>query len=171
MAASALRRRGPAALFLALALLCLAATAGALPVGGREAFPLSTLDALREAQAADPRPAVVLITKAWCGACKRLKAELEKGGPDADRLFAALPKLHAAHLADDDEPTGPEWTPDGGYIPRALFLSPTGEVLAEQVWNRSGNPQFKHYYTSTAELAAAVEEVALKWGGRQHEEL
>ena len=46
---------------------------------------------------------------------------------------------------DDEEPQDDKYAPDGGYIPRVLFLDPKGEVHAD-VTNRNGNPKYKYFY-------------------------
>ncbi|ETN85234.1 hypothetical protein NECAME_16850 [Necator americanus] len=54
------------------------------------------------------KPIFFLIHKTWCGACKEL-IELSK-------------KFVMVNVEDDDEPEDDKYAPDGGYIPRILFL-------------------------------------------------
>ena len=48
---------------------------------------------------------------------------------------------------DDEEPTDQVYAPDGGYIPRILFLSHLGEVV-NTLYNEHGNPKYKYFYSS-----------------------
>ena len=48
-------------------------------------------------------------------------------------------------LQDDEEPSDSKFTPDGGYIPRILFLDSNGDVN-QDITNVRGNPKYKYYY-------------------------
>ena len=50
--------------------------------------------------------------------------------------------ISKVNALDDDEPKGSEYTPDGGYIPRILFLNSQGTVMADEI-NQGGNAQYK----------------------------
>ena len=43
---------------------------------------------------------------------------------------------------DDDEPGEDIYKPDGGYIPRVLFINPDGSVM-DDVINEGGNAKYK----------------------------
>jgi len=43
---------------------------------------------------------------------------------------------------DDDEPAEDIYKPDGGYIPRVLFINPDGSVM-DDVINEGGNAKYK----------------------------
>ena len=96
--------------------------------GWGDDFDWRPLPAALAAANATGKPALLLIWKTWCGACKALRP-----------LFAASDELRAAaadfaalvNAADDEEPAGAQYAPDGGYIPRVLFLSPHGDVITE----------------------------------------
>ena len=62
---------------------------------------------------------------------------------------------------DDEEPEGEEFSPDGGYIPRILFLASNGEVKPD-VHNEGGNPKYKYYYSNANQVADAMKS-ALKY--------
>lgn len=57
-----------------------------------------------------------------------------------------MSKLSLEYRQDAEEPSDPMYAPDGGYIPRILFISPDG-VVQEQLKNKSGNPKYKYYYS------------------------
>lgn len=48
---------------------------------------------------------------------------------------------------DDEEPEGSQFQPDGGYIPRILFLNSDGVVQPDLI-NTLGNPQYKFFYSN-----------------------
>ena len=50
--------------------------------------------------------------------------------------------LLQVNTIDDDEPKGDQYTPDGGYIPRILFLDTEGTVMTQHV-NKGGNDKYK----------------------------
>ncbi|CAF93073.1 unnamed protein product, partial [Tetraodon nigroviridis] len=48
---------------------------------------------------------------------------------------------------DEEEPKDDSFSPDGGYIPRILFLDPSGKVHPE-ITNKNGNPNYKYFYSN-----------------------
>ncbi|GAB1288735.1 Protein KTI12 homolog [Apodemus speciosus] len=112
-------------------------------------------------------PLMVIIHKSWCGACKGQKSvdplELElqivvnhpvDPGTQTQVLCKSTLKPKFAesteiselshnfvmvNLEDEEEPRDEDFSPDGGYIPRILFLDPSGRVRPEII-NESGNP-------------------------------
>jgi len=69
-----------------------------------------------------------------------------------------------------------KFAPDGGYIPRVLFLSPAGEVL--DVTNVEGNARYKYYYGAPSQIVSAMKTALTRFpaaveaeGGEGREEL
>uniref|UniRef100_A0A2K6SVM5 Thioredoxin domain containing 12 n=1 Tax=Saimiri boliviensis boliviensis TaxID=39432 RepID=A0A2K6SVM5_SAIBB len=87
-----------------------------------------TLEDGKKEAAASGLPLMVIIHKSWCGACK-----------------------------DEEEPKDEDFSPDGGYIPRILFLDPSGKVHPEII-NENGNPSYKYFYVSAEQVVQGMKE-------------
>ena len=61
------------------------------------------------------------------------------------------------NVHDDEEPkNGDKWKPDGGYIPRILFVDPdTGDVIKDAIYEH-GNPKYKFVYISVCRWCLCV---------------
>lgn len=61
--------------------------------------------------------------------------------------FKSLSKAFVmVNVEDNEEPKDEKYKPDGGYIPRILFMNHLGEVQT-QIINENGNPKYKYFYT------------------------
>ncbi|KAB0392323.1 hypothetical protein E2I00_019346, partial [Balaenoptera physalus] len=85
------------------------------------------------------------------------------------------------NLEDEEEPKDEDFSPDGGYIPRILFLEglvyhvvlevvtiaipllflstidPSGKVRPEII-NENGNPSYKYFYISAEQVVQGMKE-------------
>ncbi len=98
--------------------------------------------------------------RTWCGACKALRPQFAASAElrDAAGAFAAL-----VNAADDEEPAGAQYAPDGGYIPRVLFLSPRGDVItADYAQNAAAGDKYRYFHSSPATLATAMRAVSAR---------
>uniref|UniRef100_A0A1I7WHH3 Thioredoxin domain-containing protein n=1 Tax=Heterorhabditis bacteriophora TaxID=37862 RepID=A0A1I7WHH3_HETBA len=68
------------------------------------------------------KPIFFLIHKTWCGACKGLQREFNSS-PNADDLIKLSENFVMVNVEDNEEPDDIKYAPDGGYIPRILFLA------------------------------------------------
>lgn len=101
------------------------------------------------------KPTMLVVTKSWCGACKALKPAFAASA----EIKALAPRFNMVNVADNDEPKDSRFAPDGGYIPRILFLA-SGDTHAQvmSVTNKQGNPKYKYYYASPAQIVAGMNE-------------
>eukprot|EP00033_Pygsuia_biforma_P001196 GCRY01001359.1.p1 GENE.GCRY01001359.1~~GCRY01001359.1.p1 ORF type:complete len:187 (+),score=34.36 GCRY01001359.1:47-607(+) len=102
------------------------------------------------------KPAMVLIHKSWCGACKRLKSTFSA----AAEIEKLSEKFVMINLEDDEEKQLPAGTfqPDGGYIPRIFFVDMAGYVH-DDIYNEKGNPKYKYFYTDEAGIVSSMQKV------------
>merc|ERR1719272_823968 len=92
--------------------------------GWNDEIEWQTMEAAKEAAATSGKPIMVVIHKTWCGACKSLKPKFAA----SKEIQKVAEMFEMVNAQDDEEPKGEEFTPDGGYIPRIMFLTPGGEV-------------------------------------------
>uniref|UniRef100_A0A8R1I0U4 Thioredoxin domain-containing protein n=1 Tax=Caenorhabditis japonica TaxID=281687 RepID=A0A8R1I0U4_CAEJA len=107
------------------------------------------------------KPILFLIHKTWCGACKSLKHEL-KNSPKTDELILLSRKFVMVNVEDDDEPEDPKYAPDGGYIPRIIFLDTDGNPLKTN--NEQKYKNNKYFYPLAAQIIDGMERALLEFG-------
>ncbi|XP_071800102.1 thioredoxin domain-containing protein 12-like [Asterias amurensis] len=112
------------------------------------------------------KPLMLIIHKTWCGACKALKPKFAA----STEIESLSKKFIMVNVQDDEEPSDSKYVPDGGYIPRILFLNSVGEVQTELI-NKAGNPKYKYYYPDVSGVVATMNEAHRKLGGGGTEEL
>eukprot|EP00300_Choanocystis_sp_HF-7_P023276 c2333_g1_i1.p3 GENE.c2333_g1_i1~~c2333_g1_i1.p3 ORF type:complete len:181 (+),score=36.19 c2333_g1_i1:25-543(+) len=119
--------------------------------GWGEAIDWVSLDEARKLAPLDSKIIMAVIHKSWCGACRALRPKFA----ESEEIRKLSEHFVMVNLADDDEPKGEEFAPDGGYIPRILFLSPDGTVQP-QVVNAAANPKYKYYYPTAESIAVTM---------------
>jgi protein-disulfide reductase (glutathione) len=85
---------------------------------------MNSLDEAKAAAEENGRPILLLIHKSWCGACKALRTVFA----DSDAIEHQAAHFNMVNLEDDEEPKDKAFQPDGGYIPRIMFLTSKGLV-------------------------------------------
>ncbi|XP_067932466.1 thioredoxin domain-containing protein 12-like [Watersipora subatra] len=146
---------------LRLALLmvfCTVSTALAdneLARGWGDSIAWMTLDKGLETARTEDKPLMLIIHKSWCGACKALKPRFA----DSSEIAELSEKFIMVNTLDDEEPKDKKYAPDGGYIPRIFFMNPNGEIISD-VYNESGNAQYKYYYPQPDAILSSMRRVA-----------
>jgi len=99
------------------------------------------------------KPAMIVIHKTWCRACKALKPRFAASN-EISKLSSDFVMIN---VEDDEEPKNAEFKPDGGYIPRILFMDASGQVLPEQTNHNS--TQWKYFYGETQSILESMRRV------------
>ncbi|PNF40049.1 Thioredoxin domain-containing protein 12 [Cryptotermes secundus] len=111
---------------------------------------------------------MLIIHKTWCGACKALKPQFA-ASKEIEDLSSHFVMVNAE---DDEEPKEEQYSPDGGYIPRILFIEPAGKVRTD-FFNEDGNASYKYFYSNADSVAATMRRVknSIRSDSRTMEEL
>eukprot|EP00808_Paulinella_micropora_P011305 g69762.t1 len=99
------------------------------------------------------KPLCVLFHTSWCSACKDLAPLVAK----SQELATLSQHFVMVNLYDGEHPVEKQWSPDGVYLPRILFVKHTGEVQTD-LWNRLGNGEYKYYYEHPDEIIVTMKE-------------
>ncbi|KAK3869476.1 hypothetical protein Pcinc_025214 [Petrolisthes cinctipes] len=99
------------------------------------------------------KPLMLIIHKSWCGACKALKPKFAA----STTIYEMSKQFVMVNTLDSEEPKEEKYAPDGGYIPRILFLNSNGEVQ-QQIYNKNGNPKYKFFYFDDEAVVEVMKE-------------
>lgn len=131
------------------------ASAGGLARGWGDSYSWTPYaDAFAAAQAQD-KPILLVIWKTWCGACKALRPAFAASAA----IAAESDGFVMVNVVDDEEPQEERFKPDGGYIPRILFLDGRSGAVMTDVVNAGGNDKYKYYYSDPGGIALSMQKV------------
>eukprot|EP01125_Pyxidicula_operculata_P000010 TRINITY_DN10000_c0_g1_i1.p1 TRINITY_DN10000_c0_g1~~TRINITY_DN10000_c0_g1_i1.p1 ORF type:complete len:160 (+),score=42.00 TRINITY_DN10000_c0_g1_i1:128-607(+) len=117
-----------------------------------------TYDQAIAASKENGKPTMVLLTKPWCGACKRLKEDLRS---KLSLLQEAASAYNLVNVEDEEEDKAvplAQLSVDGGYIPRVYFLRADGSIASEIT--APGRDQYKYFYADTSSLVGQMNKLA-----------
>ncbi|XP_041983175.1 thioredoxin domain-containing protein 12-like [Aricia agestis] len=117
-----------------------------------------SLESGLEVASYDHKPVMVIIHKSWCPACKKLKSRFAESA----EIESLSPHFVMVNLIDEEEPKSNTFAPDGTYIPRIFFVSPTGSV-DHDIYNEEGSRQFKYFYSRPEHIAKSMRKVLQKY--------
>ncbi len=104
------------------------------------------------------RPLMLVVHTSWCSRCKALKPQFATA--DVERLAEHFVMVN---VDQDEDERVMRYGPDGTYIPRVMFLDPSG-TLDPAIGNER-SPKFKYFYTSSLDLVKSMH-VALQRHGK-----
>lgn len=117
-----------------------------------------SLDAGLEEAKRSGRPLMLVVHTSWCARCKALKPQF--AAPDVERLAQNFVMVN---VDQDEDERVMEFGPDGTYIPRVMFLDPSGQL--DPAIGNDRSPKFKYFYTSSIDLVKSMH-VALQRHGK-----
>uniref|UniRef100_A0A8D8SKU1 Thioredoxin domain-containing protein 12 n=1 Tax=Cacopsylla melanoneura TaxID=428564 RepID=A0A8D8SKU1_9HEMI len=75
---------------------------------------------------------------------------------NSDKIAQLGEHFELINVYDDEEPRDPKYFPDGGYIPRILFLNADGEV-DPTIYNERGSTEHKYFYYNAQTIVESMQ--------------
>jgi protein-disulfide reductase (glutathione) len=99
------------------------------------------------------KPAMVVIHKTWCPACKALRPKFAENA----EIAKLSQNFIMINCENEEEPQTSDFKPDGGYIPRIIFMNPDGKVL-NHICNQTDS-RHKYYYPHPTPIVDSMKKV------------
>jgi thiol:disulfide interchange protein len=110
----------------------------------------------------DKKPVCLIVFTEWCPHCKNYAKVFH------DPAIVAKAKQFVMIRLDQDKSKeqAQKYAPDGGYIPRTIFLAPDGTIAADV---HAPRDQYKHFFdeNNPASVGAAMDAALAKFGGKK----
>eukprot|EP01092_Planopodium_desertum_P010916 TRINITY_DN49489_c0_g4_i1.p2 TRINITY_DN49489_c0_g4~~TRINITY_DN49489_c0_g4_i1.p2 ORF type:complete len:157 (-),score=44.80 TRINITY_DN49489_c0_g4_i1:65-535(-) len=144
--------RGLSAVFIALFAFVAFASGNELARGWGDEIEWLSLEVAQARAATENKPIFLLIHKTWCGACKRLKQSF----PTSAEIVALSKNFLMVNTEDDEEPKDAQFSPDGGYIPRILYVDPAGKVRNDLLNVERKGGSYLYFYPTAEQVVAGM---------------
>ncbi len=95
-------------------------------------------------------PVMVVIHTTWCSKCKALKSAFQ-----SEDLVELSEKFVMVNLDQDSSPLAADYSLDGTYIPRVVFLDSQG-VPFDDLINEQGSPRYRYFYSDGPSVVASM---------------
>lgn len=106
---------------------------------------------------AEGRPLMMVVHADWCGRCKELRPVF------FDEKIATLSKDFVMVNVDQDaEPKSLQFTPDGKYVPRVMFIDPSTMQVDQELLNERRS-RTRYFYTPADDIAGVMKKALSKY--------
>ncbi|KAI9016079.1 hypothetical protein DFJ74DRAFT_679433 [Hyaloraphidium curvatum] len=106
------------------------------------------MEAARAAAVESNKPIMAVLWSTGCGACKALKPQFAASKDIAE----ASRNVVMVEVSVDGGQSDDSLAPDGHYVPRIVFMGPSGNLLDVT----SGHPKFKHWWNDPTKIAEGM---------------
>ncbi|XP_037040236.1 thioredoxin domain-containing protein 12-like [Bradysia coprophila] len=123
---------------------------------GSFAFAKNLDEGLKVAKS-ESKPVMLIVHKAFCGACRILIPKLAA----SDEIKKLSDNFVMVNAYNGEDPNSNDYAPDGAYVPRIVFIRSDGVTLT-QVKNASIKGDENKYYYQTSEDVAKSMKLAMQ---------
>mmetsp|Transcript_107695 Transcript_107695/g.303363 ORF Transcript_107695/g.303363 Transcript_107695/m.303363 type:complete len:179 (+) Transcript_107695:58-594(+) len=105
---------------------------------------------------AQAKPAIVIVTQSWCGACTYIKNDINS----RDSIKELMKKFVVVHAEGEK---GDQWQADGrvdDYIPRVYFFGLSGQHIPMH----GESEKYEYFFNSAELMEKAMKEVLVQVG-------
>uniref|UniRef100_F1L356 Thioredoxin domain-containing protein 12 n=1 Tax=Ascaris suum TaxID=6253 RepID=F1L356_ASCSU len=103
------------------------------------------------------KPIFLLIHNTWCKACLDLQKELRDHPDERKEIVELSRQFVMVNVVGKEEPNEEEYSPDGRYTPRILFLDANGKRI-RGVNNLRRHKYYLNFYDRAEDIIRAMKE-------------